>query len=176
MKCEHIREIYGVTSLKEKIELLNYIGDNDEESIVKRINEYDDKGVDLTRLTIGLIDLLKEVIIYKNSNNKKILKVIDEASINEFKEKNVNRLFKWIDILVDALSNYKKVNAPKSFFELACLKMGNMDSVKKENIVYVTKEPVVASEPIEVKKTVVEKVVVSKEETPVSNSVVEIDK
>ena len=38
--------------------------ENDEENIVRRINEYDDKGVDLTRLTIGLIDLLKEVMKY----------------------------------------------------------------------------------------------------------------
>jgi DNA polymerase-3 subunit gamma/tau len=140
LKCEHIREIYGVTSLGEKIELLNCVCDNDEESIINKINEYDDKGVDLTRLTIGLIDLLKEMIIYRNSNNKKVLKVIDENSVNSFKEKNVNRLFKWIDILVDALSNYKKVNAPKSFFELACLKMASSSGAVQENVVYVTKE------------------------------------
>lgn len=165
LKCEHIRDIYGVTSLSEKIELLNYISDNDEESIVNRINEYDDKGVDLTRLTIGLIDLLKEVIIYKNSNNKKVLKIIDESSIASFKETSVNRLFKWIDVLVDALSNYKKVNAPKSFFELACLKMASSTGgVTQENVVYVTKEvvvekPVIAQ--VEKKENVVEETTVS---------------
>ena len=144
LTCEHIREIYGVTSLGEKIDLLNHISENDEESIVSKINEYDDKGIDLTRLTIGLIDLLKEVIIYKNSNNKKILKIMDETSLENFKEDNVNRLFKWIDVLVDALSNYKKVNAPKSFFELACLKMASSSGgVSQENVVYVTKEVIV---------------------------------
>lgn len=139
LKCSHIREIYGVTSLSEKIELLNCISDNEEENIVNKVNEYDDKGVDLTRLTIGLIDLLKEVIIYKNSNNKSILKIAKVENINEFKENNVGKLFKWIDILVDALSNYKKVNSPKSFFELACLKMASSTSAH-ENVVYVTKE------------------------------------
>ena len=160
LKCEHIREIYGVTSLKEKIELLNYVSDNDEENIIKRINEYDDKGVDLTRLTVGLIDLLKELIIYKNSNNKKILKILDESAINEFKETNVNRLFKWIDVLVDALSNYKKVNAPKSFFELACLKMASSSGSVKENVVYVTKE-VVVEKPIVEETTIKEEKVES---------------
>ena len=151
LKCEHIREIYGVTSLSEKVELLNYISENNEESIIKRINDYDDKGVDLTRLTVGLIDLLKEVIIYKNSGNKKILKIIDDTSINNFKETNVNKLFKWIDILVDALSNYKKVNAPKSFFELACLKMASSSGSLQENVVYVTKEVVVEKPKVEEK-------------------------
>ena len=157
LKCEHIREIYGVTSLSEKIELLNYISDNNEESIIKRINDYDDKGVDLTRLTVGLIDLLKEVIIYKNSGNKKILKIIDGESINSFKETSVNKLFKWIDILVDALSNYKKVNAPKSFFELACLKMASSSGALQENVVYVTKEVVVEKPKVE-EKVVEEKI------------------
>lgn len=144
LKCEHIREIYGVTSLSEKIELLNFISDNDEENIINRINEYDDKGVDLTRLTVGLIDLLKEMIIYKNSKNKEILKILNDASISSFKESDVNRLFKWIDVLVEALSNYKKVNAPKSFFELACLKMAGEEIISnQENVVYVTKEVVV---------------------------------
>lgn len=159
LKCEHIREIYGVTSLSEKIELLNYISENDEESIVKRVNEYDDKGVDLARLTVGLIDLLKEIIIYKNSGNKSILKILNSGSIETVKEKNVNRLFKWIDVLVDALSNYKKVNAPKSFFELACLKMASSSgSAVQENVVYVTKEVTVEKEKV---------VEVAKEETPV---------
>ena len=145
LKCQHVRDIYGVTSIDEKIDLLNYIGANDEESVLNRINEYDDKGVDLSRLTIGLIDLLKEVVIYRNSGNAKILKILNADTVGKVNEKSSNRIFKWIDILVDALSNYKKVNAPKSFFELACLKMASagLSNAVQENVVYVTKEVVV---------------------------------
>lgn len=172
LKCEHIREIYGVTSLSEKIELLNYISDNDEESIIKRVNEYDDKGVDLARLTVGLIDLLKEIIIYKNSGNKSILKILSSESIEKVKEKNANRLFKWIDVLVDALSNYKKVNAPKSFFELACLKMASSSGTAvQENVVYVTKEVVVEKEKVVEEKQ--EEPTVSFRPTPKPQIVVE---
>ena len=174
LKCEHIREIYGVTSLSEKIELLNYICDNDEESIIKLVGEYDDKGVDLARLTVGLIDLLKEVIIYKNSGNKSILKILTPKSLEEFKEKNVNRLFKWIDVLVDALSNYKKVNAPKSFFELACLKMASSSgSAVQENVVYVTKEVVVEKEKVIEQPVKQEETTVSLRPTPKPQIVVE---
>ena len=167
LKCAHIREIYGVTSLSEKLDLFNYISNKDEESIVKRINEYDDKGVDLTRLTVGLIDLLKEVIIYKNSGNKSILKVMNEEAISKFKENDKNKIFKWIDILVETLSNFKKVNAPKSFFELACLKMASCESGFRENVVYVTKEVEVLKkeEPIKQENKVEEKVI---EETPIT--------
>ena len=155
LKCCHIREIYGVTSLDEKLDLLDYISSNDEEKIISRVNEYDDKGVDLTRLTVGLIDLLKEVIIYKNSNNKNVLKVMTVEGMEHFKDVSKNKLFKWIDILVDTLSNFKKVNAPKSFFELACLKMASCgDGGYKENVVYVTKEVEVVKQPIETKQEV----------------------
>ena len=126
LKCSHIREIYGVTSLEEKVKLLNLISDNDESGIINEINEYENKGVDLTRLTMGLIDYLKEVIIYQNSKNKDILKVSSVEMIDMFKEQGTNKAFKWIDILVEALANYKRVNAPKSFFEIACLKMASV--------------------------------------------------
>jgi len=177
LKCSHIREIYGVTSISEKIDLLNYISNNDQESIINRINEYDDKGVDLTRLTVGLIDLLKEVIIYKNSGNKNILKVLSVENIESLKETNKNKIFKWIDILVETLSNFKKVNAPKSFFELACLKMANSESGIKENVVYVTKE-VEVSKPVEIIKpeVKVEEKIVAQEvklDIPVKESKVE---
>ena len=155
LKCSHIREIYGVTSLGEKLELINFIKNNEEENIVNRINEYDDKGVDLTRLTIGLIDLLKEVIIYKNSNNKNILKVMTVEGMDAFNNVSVNKIFKWIDVLVETLANFKKVNAPKSFFELACLKMAsNSASEVKENVVYVTKEVEVSRPVVEIKEEI----------------------
>lgn len=141
LKAIHVREIYGVTSLEEKVELLNYINADDEENVTRRVNEYDDKGVDLTRLTIGLIDYLKEVIIYRNSKNKNILKVATVESIEKLNEKNNSKIFKWIDILVEALANYKKVNTPKSFFELACLKMCNCGGVEQK-VVYVEKNAV----------------------------------
>ena len=140
LKCSHIRDIYGVTSLSEKIDLLNSISDDNEEVIIKKINEYDDKGVDLSRLTVGLIDFLKEVIIYRNSGNKNILKVANVEDINNLKENSVNKIFKWIDILVDALTNYKKVNTPKSFFELACLKMAVCTGSVMSNVIYEKKE------------------------------------
>ena len=34
LKCNHIREIYGVTSLSEKLDLLDFIKNNDEENII----------------------------------------------------------------------------------------------------------------------------------------------
>lgn len=165
LKCSHIRDIYGVTSISEKIDLLNCISDDNEEAIVNKINDYDDKGVDLTRLTVGLIDFLKEVIIYRNSKNRNILKNASVENINSLKENSINKIFKWIDILVDALSNYKKVNTPKSFFELACLKMAVSEGQIRENVVYVTKEVTVEEKKEEVKvEPVIEEKIVEESE------------
>ena len=175
LKCSHIRDIYGVTSISEKIDLLNCISDDNEELIVKKINEYDDKGVDLTRLTVGLIDFLKEVIIYRNSKNRNILKVTSVENINSLKEMNNNKIFKWIDILVDALSNYKKVNTPKSFFELACLKMAVSEGQIRENVVYVTREVAVEEKKEEVKVEPVIEVKVEKEPEVVVQEEVKVE-
>ncbi len=132
---QSVREIYGIVSNSEKIEFITLINSDNYQALMDNINYYDEKGVDLYRLTNNLIDLLKEVIIYKNSNSFRGLKVINESNAEQLSIIPNKKLFEMIDILVEALSSYKKVGAPRALFEIACLKMcGLKDTL--ENVIY----------------------------------------
>lgn len=133
---EDIRNIYGIVSNEEKVEFLDYIVNNNHQALLEKISEYDERGIDISRLTNNLIDLLKEIIIYKSANSLSGLKVINETNKEKFANVKNKKLFSMIDVLVEALSSYRKAGSPKALFEIACLKMCGLNDVVEETVVY----------------------------------------
>jgi hypothetical protein len=60
---------------------------------------------------------------------------LNNENVDELVNISNRKLFDMIDILVDALSSYKKVGAPRALFEIACLKMCGLKN-EEERIVY----------------------------------------
>ena len=145
---QDIRDIYGIVSNEEKIEFINNIINNDHKRILDKINECDEKGIDLARLTNNLIDLLKEAIIYKGSNSFKGLKIVNENNCHFTRSVSTKKVFEMIDVLVEALSSYRKAGSQKALFEIACLKMCDLADNYTERVVYkeVVKETSVTEE------------------------------
>ena len=155
--AEDVRSIYGIVSNEEKIEFINYIINNDHQTLLNVINEFDSRGVDISRLTNNIIEVLKECVIYNSSNSFKGLKVINSTNCGCVENISTKKAFKMIDVLVEALASYRKAGTPKTLFEIACLKMCDITDTVVEKVVYreVTK-PVVEKEivvPVSVAKT-----------------------
>ena len=148
IRVEDVRSIYGIVSNEEKIEFLELINNNHHQKLLSVINEYDERGIDISRFTNNLIDVLKEIVIYKSSNSIKGLKVVDDSNCGKLLEITNKKIFKMIDILVEALSSYRKAGAPRVLFEIACLKMCGLEN-QTENIVY---KEVIKEVPVEVVK------------------------
>ena len=105
-------------------------------------------GIDIKRLTLDLVDILKDVIIYKNTNNYDILFVLSSYDIeNIVPYISSEEAFSFIDILMDASEKYSKVINPNIYFELAILKICNqVNEVKAETVI----------QKVEVKEEVIE--------------------
>ena len=136
---------------------------------------FEQKGFDIARFTSTLIDVLKEFIVYKKTKKLELLKLLDQDKINELnKYFSSEDEFSYIEILLEAQSNYKKVNTPKSYFELASLKMCHVehmeDIVAKEVVREIVKE-VVRVEEVEENKN--EKQEPKTEEEPVKEEIKE---
>ena len=175
LKASYIREIYGVVSTNEAIEFLSTCRKGDIESTLKTINLFEQKGFDIARFTSTLIDVLKEFIVYKKTKKLELLKLLDQDKINELnKYFSSEDAFSYIEILLEAQSNYKKVNTPKSYFELASLKMCHVehmeDVVAKEVVREIVKEVVRVEE---VKENKNEKHEPKTEEEPVKEEIKE---
>ena len=149
----HIRDIYGIATPFELVNFLRLCNENDYENVLRTIDDFEEKGLDFVRLTSSLIDCIKDTIVYLNTKNEKLLKILDkDKALNLANGLTVKKLFKNIDILIDAQANYRKVNNPQEFFTLAALKIcennntATSDVVIKEVVKPVVKE--VIPEPV----------------------------
>lgn len=176
--AEDVRNIYGIVSTQEKIEFVNDVVENKHQSILLKINEFDEKGIDITRLTNNLIDLLKEYIIYATSNSFRGLKLINENNWNHLTRVSTKKAFGMIDVLVEALSSYRKSGAPRSLFEIACLKMCELTDNIVEKVIYkeIVKEKKEDKLPVEASEEKSETVQVDVQEVPSEEKEVALDK
>ena len=156
----HIRDIYGIATPSELVNFLRLCNNNDYENVLRTIDDFEEKGLDFVRLTSSLIDVIKDSIIYINTKNEKLLKILDkEKALSLASGLTVKKLFSNIDILIDAQSNYRKVNNPQEFFTLAALKICENNNVKQDVVI----KPVKEEKPTSIVNEVIE--------TPISTQV-----
>lgn len=180
----HIRDIYGIATPSELVNFLKLCNNNDYENVLRTIDDFEEKGLDFTRLTSSLIDVIKDAIIYLNTKNEKLLKKLDqEKALSLANGISIKKLFANIDILVDAQANYRKVNNPQEFFTLAALKICENNNTRTEEVVYkevvvkkkeeqITTKEVKKEEPIPVikeEKEVIKEEPIKEEVTPSFN-------
>ncbi len=179
LTTQHIRDIYGVATMEETLDFLSQILHQDMHAALRAVENFDERGLDLVRFTSLLVNIMKEVVLHLNTGRMDALQLLKpdqvEALTHTFDTK---RAFQAIDILVEALGNYRRVNTPRSFFELAVLKLCQLaptplERLRSEPVEKVTttpppsplKEPVTPSplpssnkEPVELLKEAEKKV------------------
>lgn len=181
ISVNHIRDIYGIATPSELVNFLKLCNANDYENVLRTIDEFEEKGLDFVRLTSSLIDVIKDSIIYLNTKNEKLLKLLDaDKAITLAAGLTIKKLFNNIDILIDAQSNYRKVNNPQEFFTLAALKICENNNAKSSDVIKIEKEekpkptvikeevkPVVTNQEVE-EKPIIEEVTQEVEEKSIT--------
>ena len=133
LKAKDVLAIFSIESKQEKLNLLDDVANNDTASVLKRIKNYIAKGTDIKRLTSDILDILKDALIYNKTKNEALLEVLNEDEAH-----NLNNNFSYdslifnIDIILEAIKNYKLVNNINPIFEIAFLKLKS-DSNNKIN-------------------------------------------
>lgn len=133
-----VEDLFGLASIEEKVDFLNNINEQNTKYVLEKMNKFIEAGVDIKRLTTDMLDILKDVIIYKNTNDVSLLVKLKENQVKDFSNKIANKkALEMINILLDAQSNYKFVNNIRTLFEITLLKLLNVSSatdVVNENI------------------------------------------
>ena len=133
LKEQDVYDLFGLTSVEEKVSLLRAINDGDMSLCLKKINAFFQGGVDLKRLTNDLLEILKDVLIIKKTNDETQLSMIDEevatdlASIFDYKTLN-----EMISTFLKAQTDYKNVNNIKTMFEVIILRLATMKDDKEK--------------------------------------------
>lgn len=130
-----VNQIYGIVSLENKIDFLKVLLTKDMKKALTLLDEMKMNGIDIKRLTLDLVDILKDVVIYRNTNDESILFVLSKYYLDMIVPHiSCEESLEFIDILMDASEKYSKVINPAIYFELAILKMCNQ--VKNETVTH----------------------------------------
>lgn len=139
LTVEDIRKVYGVLSTENKLQLLENIAQSQTETVLANVQMWWEKGIDIKRLTIDLIDIMKESIIYEYTNSFELLHILNqEQVISCLKVGNSSQRLQLIDLLMNTFEKYRNALNMYSYFELCFLKM--IDVFHTEKIENVSRE------------------------------------
>lgn len=124
IKLSHVNEIYGITTVDEKMKLFEMIYKQDVKSMMSFLVDIEQHGVDIKRLTTDLIELLKESIIFEQTKDAKLLRYLSSGQclnlIEYFSKRN---RFHKIDLLMNTIEKYKTASNLLSYLEISLLNM-----------------------------------------------------
>ena len=126
---QDILDIFSLESTEEKIALLNSIIHHDTKDVLDRLHKYISSGTDIKRLTEDLLSILKDVLIYNSSFNGAYLEILKENEAQEVTKfiDNENAI-RMIDVLMDAIKDFKNVTSITSLFEITLLKLTSSEA------------------------------------------------
>ena len=140
LTVENIKKVYGLLAKDEKIRLIKLLLTKDMKNVLKTLDHMMSLSIDLKRLTQDLIDVLKDVIIFKNTQDLSLLFVLHKNDIQQIVPYIlVEEAFQMIDIFMDASSHYGQAVDSSTYFELALLKICNQ--IENEHKEVVVEEP-----------------------------------
>ncbi len=122
-------EMFGFLSLEDTINFINIILVNDIKKLILLINEYENRGINLYKFTIDMIEIMMDLYIYSSTQNLSLLKRIKNTKHIE--------LIKYKDIFLDMIELFNKnliaiknSERPRINFEYMILKASELQNSK----------------------------------------------
>ena len=126
---QDILDIFSLESTEEKIALLNSIVHHDTKDVLDRLHKYVSSGTDIKRLTEDMLSILKDVLIYNSSYNGAYLEILKEDEAQDVTTFIDNETaIKMIDVLMEAIKDFKNVTSITSLFEITLLKLTSAEA------------------------------------------------
>ncbi|MBS5112350.1 MAG: DNA polymerase III subunit gamma/tau [Coprobacillus cateniformis] len=146
LTIQDVNQIYGIVSLENKIDFIKILLSKDMKKSLSMLEEMKMNGIDIKRLTLDLVDILKDIVIYRNTQDESILFVLSKFYLDMIVPYiTCEEALTFIDILMEASEKYSKVINPSIYFELAILKICNQ--IKDEKVIHVETVAVPKVEP-----------------------------
>ena len=169
LTIQDVNHIYGIVSLENKIDFIKVLLTKDMKKSLTILDEMKMNGTDIKRLTLDLVDILKDIVIYRNTQDVSILFVLSQYYLDLIVPYiSCEEAFSFIDILMDASEKYAKVINPSIYFELAILKMCNQ--VKEERVIQIEKVQVPEIVTTKVQQEIIEEDIINE---PINDEYIE---
>ena len=164
---EDVRKVFGLSSSEEKVNLLLDAHNNITQAI-SLLREMYNAGIDIKRLAIDLLEIIKEALIYSDGADETLLNKLNTIQAKDILDNiGVSSLIEDINYIETSLSKTKGNQNFVSYFELALVKMSknlisrnkNTKEVKKEIVIekpQAIEKEIIKEEPKKIEKEIVE--------------------
>ena len=150
LKLEDVEHIFGLTSVEEEVDLYLKIHDQKVSEVISKLRDMYAAGIDTKRLAVDLLELVKDVLIYSDQANEKLLTRLNAAEAQRIiNAVPMETLFKDVSELEHLVSREKQSQSFMIYLELCLIKMSESEirrQVKMPAPVVVEKEEVKATE------------------------------
>ena len=164
LNVNDVYSIFGLISLTEKIELIKDINAGNVTRTLERIKSFSEGGVDIARLTQDILEILKDVLIYKKTNETNELTTLREDSAESLASViQMKKLHEMIGVFLKLQLDFKTSSNIKTLFEIALLKLLTLEDAQSVSV----------SQKVEVKEPVVQQAVQIKPAQPEPSPVIE---
>ena len=168
LRTKDVIKIYGLLTNEEKVNLLINLKQGEIDSVMVKVREMYQSGIDIKRLSQDLIQILKEVLIYQETSQSSLLKNITVEDVEKLSGiYNGAAILQAIDILIKTIDNYHQTQDVLSYFEIALLKIKYINNeVKFVEKPKVEKKKEKVETKVEIKETKKVEEVVKSDELP----------
>ena len=157
LSVEDVYSIFGLISNKEKVGLIQDINAGDISATLEKVKNFSEGGIDIARLTQDILEILKDVLIYKKTKKVDELTTLNQSDAQLLSDEiDVRKLHEMIGTFLKLQLDFKTASNVKTLFEVALLKLltyedANAPTVVKKQVVVEKKvepKPEVKSEPV----------------------------
>ena len=153
---EEVYDLFGLASINQKVSFITAINNKDMSNALDQLNEFAQGGVDLKRLNNDILEILKDILIYKKTEESAQLTMLTEDLASDLaKEFDTATLNLMISSFLKAQIDFKTATNIKTMIEVNVLKLCTRDEE-------VVREVVVQAKPAE---TIVKKPITTPVET-----------
>ena len=164
LKVEDVYSIFGLISNKEKVGLIQDINAGDISATLEKVKNFSKGGIDIARLTQDILEILKDVLIYKKTKKVDELTTLNQSDAQLLSDEiDVRKLHEMIGTFLKLQLDFKTASNVKTLFEVALLKLLTYEDA---NAPIVVKKQVVVEKKVEVKPEVKPEPVIQPEIKP----------
>jgi len=144
---DDVYEIFGLLNINEKINFISLIYQSKVNEVIKKINEYEEKGINFSRLVLDIGNILLDLLIYNQTRSIDFLTCLDSTNVSLISIKK-DILIKLINLVQKSFNEIKKAEDVKFAFNVFVFSMVNI--IQQSNLV---NEPIQLVKPNVIKKS-----------------------
>lgn len=120
-----IYKLFGLLNINEKINFISLMCNNKVNEVIKKINEYEEKGINFSRLILDIGNIFLDLLIYDQTKSINLLSILSLANINMLHITS-GKLLSLINLTQKNFNNVKNNEDVKFAFEIFVFSMMNI--------------------------------------------------